>query len=93
MDNKLAIASRELLSTPEKWMTILLLSVCMLIPVVGPMVISGYLILLVSYHLMFQIYDLYLERGGEEIPVADYIYGSVPVTPQGVPPSLPPNMP
>jgi len=44
MDIKLEPAFRDLFSTPEKWMTILLLAVCMLIPVVGPMVISGYLI-------------------------------------------------
>jgi uncharacterized membrane protein YkvI len=39
----------------------------------------------VSYHLMFQIYDLYRERGGEEVQVADYVYGSVPI-----PPPVPP---
>ena len=66
-----------------------------------PLYLAGYLALFigiypvaaglyfVGYHLMFQMYDLYLERGGEEIAVADYIYGSVPVTPPAVPPSLP----
>ena len=47
------------------------------------------IITFVSHHLMFQMYDLYLERGGEEIPVADFVYGSVPVSP----PSLPPEQP
>ena len=223
MNIKLESAFRDLFSTPEKWMTILLLAVCMLIPVVGPMVISGYLIrrfasvrrgipavdfkfdyfgeylqiglwpflcsmvvsvvamplfllcytpmvlmmadpksgalvavsivlmlalfaivsilltlimypailrsglqmnfgagfsggfirdflkrvgwqvilwtviliaisiplYIVGYLALFQMYDLYLERGGEEIEVADDIYGSVPVTPPSLPPSLP----
>ena len=44
MENKIESAFRALFSTPEKWMTVLLLSVCMLIPVVGPIAISGYLI-------------------------------------------------
>lgn len=38
-----------------------------------------------SYHLMFQIYDLYLERGGEEIQVADLVYGSIPPPPPAQP--------
>ena len=36
---------------------------------------------------MFQIYDLYLERGGEEIRVADFVYGSVPPPPPTLPSS------
>ena len=39
----------------------------------------------VSYHLMFQMYDLYLERGGDEIQVADFVYGSAPVPPPALP--------
>ena len=68
-----------------------------------PLYIVGYVALLigiypvaaalyfVGYHLMFQMYDLYLERGGEEIEVADDVYGSVPVMPPPFPPSLPPG--
>lgn len=36
-------ACKDLFKTEKKWMTLLLLSVCFLIPVVGPMVILGYL--------------------------------------------------
>ena len=78
-----------------------LLWALILVAISIPLYIVGYLALLVgiypvaaaiyfvSYHLMFQMYDLYRERGGEEIPVADYVYGSVPITPPAAPPSLP----
>lgn len=43
MSISLGHAWQDLHKTPEKWMTILWLSVCNLIPIAGPMVMAGYL--------------------------------------------------
>jgi len=106
MDFKAGFSKAFIIDFIKKVGGSMLLWYVVLMIVVTPLALLGYLALFVGVyvvmawaqvtwmHLLFQHYDLYLERGGQAIPVNPALLTVLaPPTPPTAPPTAPPTLP